>query len=156
MVARLGGLAARGTLRRLASERRSVMLRDVESAFVSMTAPAWKGVQVWSQSDGEKLVGVQPSGDNVRVEQMSSGTMGQLYFALRLAGYRSFAREPGPLPMILDYIMETFDDTRACTALKLCAEIGENGQAILFTHHAHLVDLAKDNIPGVAIVNMPE
>ena len=156
VVARLGVLAARGALRRLASERRSDMLCDVESAFVTMTAPAWTGVKVWSQTNGEKLVGVQSSGNNVPVEQMSTGTMGQLYFALRLAGYRSFAREPGPLPMILDDIMETFDDTRARAALKLCAEIGENGQAILFTHHAHLVDLAQDTIPRVSIVNMPE
>ena len=81
--------------------------------------------------------------------------MGQLYFALRLAGYRSFARDPGPLPMILDDIMETFDDTRARAALRLCAEVGANGQAILFTHHAHLVELARDCIEGVAVVNMP-
>lgn len=154
-VARLGVLAARGALRRLAAERRSDMLRDVEDAFVTMTAPAWTGVDVWSQAEGEKLVGIQPDGITVPVEKMSTGTMGQLYFALRLAGYRSFAREPGPLPMILDDIMETFDDIRARAALKLCAEIGANGQAILFTHHAHLVELARDTIKGVAIVNMP-
>ena len=155
-VARLGVLAARGALRRLAAERRSSMLRDVEEAFVAMTAPAWTGVDVWTQAEGEKLVGVRPDGGTVPVEQMSTGTMGQLYFALRLAGYRSFAREPGPLPMILDDIMETFDDTRARAALKLCAEIGGNGQAILFTHHAHLVELARDSIKGVAVVNMPD
>ncbi|MGO4910548.1 AAA family ATPase [Pseudorhodobacter sp. W20_MBD10_FR17] len=154
-VARLGVLAARGALRRLAAERRSGMLRDVEDAFVTMTAPAWTGVDVWSQSEGEKLVGIQPDGSTVPVEQMSTGTMGQLYFALRLAGYRSFARDPGPLPMILDDIMETFDDTRARAALTLCADIGANGQAILFTHHAHLVELARDCIKDVAVVNMP-
>ena len=55
----------------------------------------------------------------------------------------------------LDDIMETFDDTRARAALQLCAEIGANGQAILFTHHAHLVELARDCIEGVAVVNMP-
>ncbi|WP_187394066.1 hypothetical protein [Oceaniovalibus sp. ACAM 378] len=58
--------------------------------------------------------------------------------------------------MILDDIMETFDDTRAKAALQLCAEIGVNGQAILFTHHAHLVELARDCIDGVAVVNMPD
>ncbi|SMY09425.1 AAA family ATPase [Flavimaricola marinus] len=154
-VARLGVLAARGALRRLAAERRSSMLQDVEEAFVSMTAPAWTGVDVWSQDEGEKLVGIQPGGGSVPVEQMSTGTMGQLYFALRLAGYRAFARDPGPLPMVLDDIMETFDDTRARAALQLCAEIGKGGQAILFTHHAHLVELARDTIPGVGVVDMP-
>jgi uncharacterized protein YhaN len=98
-------------LRRLAAQRRSTMLGDVEKAFVTMTAPAWAGVDVWSQSEGEKLVGIQPAGSAVPVENMSTGTMGQLCFALRLAGYRSFARDPGPLPMILEDIMETFDDT---------------------------------------------
>ncbi|WP_323783842.1 AAA family ATPase [Leisingera sp.] len=154
-VARLGVLAARGALRRLAAERRSSMLSDVEDAFVAMTMPAWSGVDVWTEAEGEKLVGIQPDGSTVPVQQMSTGTMGQLYFALRLAGYRSFSREPGPLPMILDDIMETFDDTRARAALQLCAEIGANGQAILFTHHAHLVELARDCIEGVAFVEMP-
>ena len=155
-IARLGVLAARGALRRLAKERRSDMLRDVANAFVTMTTPAWKDVDVWSQTDGDKLVGVRHDGQTVPVENMSTGTMGQLYFALRLAGYRSFARDPGPLPMILDDIMETFDDTRARAALGLCGEIGKSGQAILFTHHAHLVDLARECIEGVAVVKIPE
>ncbi|RKF12449.1 hypothetical protein D6850_17395, partial [Roseovarius spongiae] len=140
VIARLGVLAARGALRRLAEERRSDMLRDVEAAFVTMTKPKWRGVDAWSQVEGEKLVGIDADGAKVPVEKMSTGTMGQLYFALRLAGYRGFARDPGPLPMILDDIMETFDDTRARAALQLCAEIGASGQAILFTHHAHLVE----------------
>lgn len=155
-VARLGVLAARGALRRLAAERRSGMLRDVEDAFVTMTTPAWTGVDVWTQGAGDRLVGVQPDSTTVPVDAMSTGTMGQLYFALRIAGYRSFARDPGPLPMILDDIMETFDDTRARAALQLCAQIGATGQAILFTHHAHLVRLAQDTIPGVGIVQMPD
>ncbi len=155
VVARLGVLAARGALRRLAEERRSDMLRDVEAAFVTMTKPKWRGVDVWSQVEGEKLVGIDADGDKVPVDKMSTGTMGQLYFALRLAGYRSFARDLGPLPMILDDIMETFDDTRARAALQLCAEIGASGQAILFTHHAHLVEMAQTAVPGVAIVEMP-
>ncbi|WP_299478126.1 AAA family ATPase [uncultured Roseibium sp.] len=155
-VARLGVLAARGALRRLATERRSTMLKDVEEAFVTMTSNEWEKVVVWTENQGEKLVGIKPGGDPVPVENMSTGTMGQLYFALRLAGYRSFARDPGPLPMILDDILETFDDARASAALNLCAEIGRSGQAIIFTHHAHLVELARKSIPGVSIVKMPD
>ncbi|MBA8903182.1 AAA family ATPase [Phyllobacterium sp. P30BS-XVII] len=156
VVAQLGVLAAQGALRRLAAERRSTMLLDVDEAFVTMTSQAWERVEVWSQSEGEKLVGIKPGGKAVPVENMSTGTIGQLYFALRLAGYRSFARDPGPLPMILDDIMESFDDTRAAAALNLCAEIGRSGQAIIFTHHPHLVALAQESIPGVSIVEMPD
>jgi uncharacterized protein YhaN len=154
-VSRLGILAARGALKRLAAERRSTMIKDVEEAFVTMTAKEWERIEVWSETEGDKLVGIKPGADPVRVEKMSTGTMGQLYFALRLAGYRSFARDLGPLPMILDDIMETFDDARASAALNLCAEIGRSGQAIIFTHHAHLVELAGESIPGVSLVEMP-
>ncbi len=154
-VAKLGVLAARGALRGLAAERRSTMLKDVEKAFVTITDNEWEKVDVWGEIEGEKLVGIKPGTDPVPVEKMSTGTMGQLYFALRLAGYRSFARDPGPLPMVLDDIMETFDDTRASAALNLCAEIGRSGQAIIFTHHEHLVELARKSIPGVSVVEMP-
>jgi uncharacterized protein YhaN len=154
-VARIGILAARGALRHLASERRSTMLKDVEEAFVTMTSKEWEKVVVWSETEGEKLVGIKPGGEHVSVEHMSTGTMGQLYFALRLAGYRSFTRDLGPLPMILDDILETFDDARAAAALNLCAEIGRSGQSIIFTHHAHLVELARKSIPGVSVVEMP-
>lgn len=154
-VAKLGVLAARGALRGLAAERRSTMLKDVEEAFVTITSNEWEKVEVWGETEGEKLVGIKKDDSRVPVEKMSTGTMGQLYFALRLAGYRSFARDPGPLPMILDDIMETFDDARASAALNLCAEIGRSGQAIIFTHHEHLVELARKSISGVAIVGMP-
>jgi uncharacterized protein YhaN len=155
IVASIGVELANSALRKLAEERRSEMLKDVENDFVTMTAPAWKKVTVWSETGSDKLVGVQEDGRQVAVDNMSTGTMGQLYFALRLAGYRSFVRDPGPLPMILDDIMETFDDTRATAALDLCGQIGNAGQAIMFTHHEHLLTLARKQIPGVNIVEMP-
>ncbi len=153
-VRRIGDFVAREALRRLAGERRSTMLDDVRDAFVAMTAPAWKNVEAWTHDQGEKLVGTTADGEVVHVERMSSGTMGQLYFALRLAGYRSFVREAGPLPMILDDIMETFDNARASEALKLCSELGREGQAIMFTHHEHLVDLARESVSDVAVLEM--
>lgn len=150
----IGVRVARDALKRLAEERRSTMLDDVRDAFVAITAPAWTSVDAWTHDQGERLVGTTADGEVVHVEKMSNGTKGQLYFALRLAGYRSFVREAGPLPMILDDIMETFDNTRASEALKLCGELGQEGQAIMFTHHEHLVDLAHQSIPGVAVVEM--
>lgn len=153
-IRRIGERVAREALRRLARERRSTMLDDVRDAFVAMTAPAWRNVEAWTHDQGEKLVGTTADGTLVHVERMSSGTMGQLYFALRLAGYRSFVRESGPLPMVLDDIMETFDNTRAREALKLCGALGREGQAIMFTHHDHLIELARESIPGVAVVEM--
>ncbi len=71
--------------------------------------------------------------------------------ALRVAGYREFARLRPPVPFIADDIMETFDDERAEQALRLLAKIGEVGQAIYLTHHRHLCDIALRTCPSVRL-----
>ena len=85
---------------------------------------------------------------------MSTGTQGQLYLALRIAGHAAFVAEHGPLPFVTDDIHETFDDARAKAAFELAAAMGERGQTILFTHHRHLVDLALSAIPAVRILEL--
>jgi uncharacterized protein YhaN len=73
---------------------------------------------------------------------MSKGTRFQLYLALRLAGYRQYGSGGTTLPFIADDIMETFDNTRTEAALTLLNEIAMQGQALYFTHHEHVVELA--------------
>ena len=63
-------------------------------------------------------------------------------------------REAGPLPFVTDDILESFDDGRAAAALDLTAELGRRGQAILFTHHAHLVEMARARIPGARVIEL--
>jgi uncharacterized protein YhaN len=48
-----------------------------------------------------------------------------------------------PLPFICDDLLVSFDDARAGLALNVLAEAGTHLQVILFTHHRHVVDLAK-------------
>ena len=101
------------------------------------------------------------TGTHVRVTRaplstgLSEGTRAQLFLALRVAGHASFCDLNGPLPFITDDILESFDDTRAEAALKMAAEMGSRGQVIFFTHHPHVVALARNAIPGVSVVDMP-
>lgn len=153
--ARMIGLAAaRSALRRLGETRRGSMLRDTETAFRRLTGNTWTRLDTWVEGRDERLVGVT-SGRAVPADGMSTGTRAQLYLALRIAGHAAFVREAGPLPFVTDDILESFDDDRAAAALDLTAELGRRGQAILFTHHAHLVDLARTRIGGVKVVEMP-
>ncbi len=82
---------------------------------------------------------------------MSKGTRFQLYLALRVAGYREFARLRPPVPFIADDIMETFDNKRTEKALRLLASIGEVGQAIYLTHHPHVCEIARQVYPDVRL-----
>jgi uncharacterized protein YhaN len=45
--------------------------------------------------------------------------------------------------MILDDLLVHFDDDRATNALKALFHLGQRSQVFLFTHHAHIVDLAR-------------
>ena len=122
--------------------------------FAQMTAGAFSAIRPDYNDKGHPmLVGVRPnSGQQVAVDGMSDGTADQLYLALRLASLEQYLAHNEPLPFIVDDILLRFDDARATATLNVLAELSEKTQVIFFTHHRHLVDLAKDQVkhPGIA------
>ena len=89
------------------------------------------------------LAGLRPSGQPVQVDGMSAGTRDQLYLALRLASLEKYIHSAEPMPFIVDDILVDFDDQRSAAALQTLAELAEQTQVILFTHHARLVEQAQ-------------
>jgi len=89
------------------------------------------------------LVGVRPGGSTLSVDAMSEGARDQLYLALRLGTLDHWFEEHEPIPFIVDDVLLTFDDARATAALKVLAAMSERNQVLFFTHHEHLVELAK-------------
>lgn len=150
---RIGLMAATGALRRLREDRRGAMLQSAERAFARMTGGEWPRLEAQPTGTGERLVGIR-DGRPVAADAMSTGTRGQLYLALRVAGHADFTSRFGPLPFLTDDILETFDDSRAAAALALVSEMGRSGQAIMFTHHRHLVDLGREVIPDLSVVEL--
>ncbi|SEM61329.1 Uncharacterized protein YhaN [Loktanella fryxellensis] len=152
----LGLMIARGALRRFRRDRRGTLLQASEAAFTAMTGGEWSGLDTQQMGRTERLIGVRGGhGAHVAVDAMSTGTRGQLYLALRIAGHADFIARNGPLPFVTDDIHETFDDDRAQAAIRLAGEMGQRGQVILFTHHRHLVDLARDAIAGLRVIDIP-
>lgn len=148
-----GLIAARQALRRFRDSRRSKMLRDAEATFAKMTRGAWPRLDTEQVGASERLVGVR-GGTHVQVKHMSTGTQGQLYLALRVAGYQDFVASHGPLPFITDDVHETFDDGRARAALEIALEMGRIGQTIVFTHHRHLVGIARSLNPDIRVIDL--
>ncbi len=77
---------------------------------------------------------------------MSEGTRDQLFLALRLAGLEIHGNEHEPMPLILDDLLVHFDDARSANALRALAGFGKTTQVLLFTHHAHLMELASETL----------
>jgi len=96
--------------------------------------------------DTPVLVGIR-DGAEVGVDGMSEGTRDQLYLALRLAAIEQHGAGHEPMPVILDDLLVTFDDDRAVATLPILRELGTRTQVLLFTHHRHLVELARSTLP---------
>ena len=60
------------------------------------------------------------------------------------------------MPLILDDVLITSDDERAANILRALARFGERGQVLLFTHHGHLIDVARSALKegDVAVHNL--
>ena len=150
---RLGALAAKSAMEAFRAEQQSSMLKFASEAFGKITGGAYQGLRTQAGEKGEELIAIAANGaSRIEDEQMSAGTRAQLYLALRIAGFHTFADEYLPPPFVADDIFETFDDNRAKEAFRLLGGMGERGQVIYLTHHQHLLDIASDVIPGVNII----
>ncbi|MBW1936672.1 MAG: AAA family ATPase, partial [Deltaproteobacteria bacterium] len=136
------------TIEQYRQKHQGPVLERTNELFSRLTLGSFEGVRADYDEHGEPvLVGVRPGGKQlVRVEGMSDGTVDQLYLALRLASLYAYLRNNEPMPFIVDDILIRFDNERAVAALKILAELSKETQVIFFTHHRHLVELAKQNL----------
>ena len=94
------------------------------------------------------LLAQRADGSTIGTDGMSEGTRDQLYLALRLAAV-SLRRDTGvDLPMVLDDVLMTSSDGRAGCVLQALAEFSRGSQVIVFTHHEHLLDVARTQVPA--------
>ncbi len=79
------------------------------------------------------------------------GTADQLFLALRLAAMEQAVTAGMALPFLADDLFINFDDGRALAGLRVLAELARSTQVLFFTHHQHLVTLAREALgPGGA------
>jgi uncharacterized protein YhaN len=140
---------ARQTLRlaveRFRQRREGTLLSGAERFFQILTRGAFAGLEIDEDGKGEpilKAVRREPN-EHVEIAGLSDGTRDQLFLALRLAGIEQHVRAHGPMPVIADDLLVNFDDARAAATLECLAELSKLTQVMVFTHHAHVVELAR-------------
>ena len=83
-------------------------------------------------------------GKLVSIDQVSSGTMDQIYLAVRLAAARLVQDGRDRMPLIFDDSFVLYDEDRLKTALKWLAKTYDN-QIIIFTCHQREAQLLTAN-----------
>ena len=124
------------------------ILERASDLFARLTVNSFSGLRAEFNDKGNAvIVGVRAgSGQLVHVNGMSEGTCDQMYLALRLAVLESAITSGRRLPFVVDDVLIMFDDARAGAALEAFAELSRSTQVIFFTHHEHLLELARANV----------
>jgi uncharacterized protein YhaN len=145
---RLAATVLKRSIERFRENSQGPVVDRAGAIFADMTLGAFSGLRADYDEKGKAaLVGVRAStGQSVSVDGMSDGTCDQLYLALRLALLESALSDHEPIPFIVDDILIQFDDDRAVASLKSLAKLSKKTQVIFFTHHEHLVELARKHV----------
>ncbi len=134
----------RAEIERYRAANQDPLLAIASDLFRDLTLGSFAALRAdIDENDKPVLLGLRPGGERVRVEGMSSGTRDQLYLALRLASLTWRARSTEPMPFIVDDILINFDEKRSQATLEALAGMVDRTQVILFTHQAHIAELAR-------------
>lgn len=145
-------------LRRHREQAQGPVLALASGYFCQMTGGRFARLLVDADGHGNgenQVLLTQPEqGAPIGIAALSEGTADQLHLALRLAALQ-VQRQPEcqtsqmpPMPLVLDDVLMTADDTRAAQILQALAQFAAQHQVLVFTHHQHLLDIAKRTLPA--------
>ena len=140
------------------------MIEKTSQFFSTLTNGTFCGVGAQQDDDDpDQIVLValrdsidDPSGtpETLKTQALSEGTRDQLYLALRMAAIDIHLEHHAPMPLILDDVLMTFDDTRSKAFFQLTKDLSQKTQVIVFTHHQHTARMAEDFIPTGQILDL--
>ena len=93
-------------------------------------------------------------GKRISVESLSTGTAQQVYLCLRLGLAEARATKQTSLPLIMDEVLVNFDKERALGVAKAILDVSERHQILMFTCHAHTVELMQSTSGDVRVVEL--
>ena len=132
-----------GQVERFRRDNQNPLLPLAAGKFSRLTLGNYTGLTTTDVNGRQALVA--EAGDaELGIAALSDGARDQLYLALRLAfAERELQQGAEPQPFILDDVLVHSDDGRAAAAFVLLGQLAQQTQVIYFTHHAHLVDVAR-------------
>lgn len=153
---RLAHALLKEALNRFRERAQAPMVAAASTYFSLMTGGRYQRLVADEADDTPVLRAERTDGERIGVDAMSDGTGDQLYLALRLAALDLRRASHPPMPLVLDDVLITSDDERASNILRALARYAEGGQVMIFTHHRHLIDVARTTLGerGLAIHNL--
>jgi uncharacterized protein YhaN len=148
----LAAAALRAAIERHRLQHQGPLLQRASELFAKLSGGRMTGLTAMTAERQPYIMGVLPGNREVPVQDMSQGQRHQLFLALRLACLERHFEHNEPMPLILDDLLVQLDDVSARAALEVLAEIAHVTQVICFTHHDHLVTMARSTVAADLLV----
>ena len=155
---RSSGVLLRWAIDRYRREKQGPLLKQASELFRVLTLNSFERLDVaFDERDSMHLTGVRPDGEIVAVPGLSTGTEDQLFLALRIAAVKDYLGKALALPFVADDLFINFDPERSAAGFKVLGQLAERTQVLFYTHHAHLVDVARETLgTGINMVSLAE
>ncbi len=119
------------------------ILTRARDLFAQLTGGAYTGLRADVEGGETVLIVEDAARGSLELDALSDGTVDAVYLALRLGVVQEHNATHEPLPFIADDLLLNLDNKRSEAALRTLAELAQSTQVLMFTHHAHMVDLAR-------------
>ena len=144
---RASGMLLRWAVERYRKEKQGPLLKRAGELFRVLTRNSFEGLEVrFDERDTMHLTGVRPDGEVVAVPGLSTGTEDQLFLALRIAAVEDYLARAVALPFVADDLFINFDPERSAAGFEVLGQLAERTQVLFYTHHPHLVDVARETL----------
>ena len=146
---RLSALILNREMERYREQHQGPVIQRAGELLQHMTLGGFQSLSTgYTDDDKPILLCVRANGKQVPVEGLSEGSRDQLYLALRLASLERHLEHNESPPLVVDDILINFDDRRSQATLELLGELSSKIQVLFFTHHARLLELTRQVLPG--------
>ena len=72
-----------------------------------------------------------------------------------MTSIEDFFERASPLPFVADDLFINFDDERAAAGLAILGQLAQKTQVLFFTHHQHLVEIARTTLGrSVSVISL--
>ena len=155
---RASGVLLRWAIDRHRKEKQGPLLKRAGELFRVLTLNSFERLDVaFDELESMHLTGVRPSGEVVAVPGLSTGTEDQLFLALRIAAVENYLASAVALPFVADDLFINFDPERSAAGFEVLGQLAERTQVLFYTHHPHLVDVARETLgTGIDVVSLAE
>jgi uncharacterized protein YhaN len=140
-------LLLRWAVERKRKHTQNPLLLRAGELFSILTGCRYSSLSVYDDGSSSVLLGnCTDDSRPVPVGSMSEGTIDQLFLALRIASIEQSVKGGSILPVLADDLFINFDDQRAEAGFRVLGELAKSTQVLFFTHHQHLLEIARKSL----------